>query len=83
MDVVVVGLRRGRRARPPSAGLALAVYAGGSLVAGLVYGVARLPGTLAARFVGTRGLLRRWPPRLLLAGRLAGRCSCRPRSSPG
>jgi predicted MFS family arabinose efflux permease len=28
------------------------VYAGGSLVAGLVYGVVALPGSLAARFVG-------------------------------
>ena len=34
------------------AGVALAVYAGGSLVAGLVYGVVRPPGTMAARFVG-------------------------------
>jgi predicted MFS family arabinose efflux permease len=34
------------------AGVALSVYAGGSLVAGLAYGVIRLPGTLAARFVG-------------------------------
>jgi predicted MFS family arabinose efflux permease len=32
--------------------VALAAYAGGSLVAGLVYGLARLPGTLGARFVG-------------------------------
>ena len=31
----------------------------GSLVAGLVYGVVRLPGTLAARYVGLRGVLRR------------------------
>jgi MFS family permease len=35
------------------AGLALAVYAFGSLVAGLAYGVARLPGTLTARFLVT------------------------------
>jgi predicted MFS family arabinose efflux permease len=28
------------------------VYAGGSLVAGLVYGVVTLPGSLAARYVG-------------------------------
>ncbi len=51
MDVVVVAFAEHEGA-PPFAGLALAVYAGGSLVAGLVYGVLRLPGTLAARFVG-------------------------------
>ena len=31
--------------------MALAAYAGGSLVAGLVYGVVRLPGTLVSRYV--------------------------------
>jgi MFS family permease len=51
MDVVVVAYAEAEGA-PAMAGLALAVYAGGSLVAGLVYGVARLPGSLAARFVG-------------------------------
>jgi predicted MFS family arabinose efflux permease len=51
MDVVVVGFAREEGA-PAMAGLVLAAYAAGSLVAGLVYGVARLPGTLAARFVG-------------------------------
>jgi predicted MFS family arabinose efflux permease len=51
MDVVVVAFAEAEGA-PPMAGVALAVYAGGSLVAGLVYGVVRLPGTLAARFVG-------------------------------
>ena len=51
MDVVVVAYAEAEGA-PAMAGLALAVYAGGSLVAGLVYGVIRLPGTLAARFVG-------------------------------
>jgi predicted MFS family arabinose efflux permease len=50
MDVVVVGFATAQGA-PPMAGLSLAVYAFGSLVAGLVYGVARLPGTLTARFV--------------------------------
>ena len=51
MDVVVVAYAEAEGA-PAMAGVALAVYAGGSLVAGLVYGVVRLPGTLAARFVG-------------------------------
>jgi len=51
MDVVVVAYAEAEGA-PATAGLALAVYAGGSLVAGLVYGVVRLPGGLAARFVG-------------------------------
>jgi predicted MFS family arabinose efflux permease len=51
MDVVVVGFAR-QEGAPAMAGLVLAAYAGGSLVAGLVYGVARLPGSLAARFVG-------------------------------
>lgn len=50
MDVVVVGFATAEGA-PPMAGLALAVYAFGSLVAGLVYGVARVPGTLTARFL--------------------------------
>lgn len=52
MDVVVVGFAEAEGA-PAFAGLALAVYAGGSLVAGLVYGVVRVPGTLTSRFVGT------------------------------
>ena len=52
MDVVVVGFTAAEGA-PAFAGLALAVYAGGSLVAGLVYGVARIPGTLTSRFLGT------------------------------
>jgi MFS family permease len=52
MDVVVVGFADEQGA-PALAGLALAVYAFGSLVAGLLYGVARLPGTLAARFLVT------------------------------
>jgi predicted MFS family arabinose efflux permease len=52
VDVVVVGFAAAEGA-PALAGLALAVYAGGSLVAGLVYGVLRLPGTLATRFLAT------------------------------
>jgi MFS family permease len=52
MDVVVVGFAD-EEGVPALAGLALAVYAGGSLLAGLVYGVVRLPGTLTTRFVAT------------------------------
>lgn len=50
MDVVVVGFAQAEGA-PAFAGVALACYAGGSLVAGLVYGVVRPPGSLARRFV--------------------------------
>src|SRR4051794_2546401 len=52
IDVVVVGFAEGEGA-PALSGAALAFFAGGSLVAGLVYGLARLPGTLSSRFVGT------------------------------
>jgi MFS family permease len=52
IDVVVVGFAEEEGA-PALSGLALAVFAFGSLLAGLVYGLAKLPGTLAARFVGT------------------------------
>jgi predicted MFS family arabinose efflux permease len=52
IDVVVVGFAQSEGA-PAMSGAALAFFAGGSLVAGLVYGLARLPGTLSARFVGT------------------------------
>jgi MFS family permease len=52
IDVVVVGFAEAEGA-PAVSGLVLAVFAAGSLVAGLVYGLARLPGSLAARFVGT------------------------------
>jgi MFS family permease len=51
MDVVVVGFADAE-GRPAAAGIALSAYAGGSLLAGLVYGVARLPGTLVTRFLG-------------------------------
>lgn len=51
MDVVVVAYAEAEGA-PALAGVALAVYAAGSLVAGLAYGVVRLPGSLAARYVG-------------------------------
>jgi predicted MFS family arabinose efflux permease len=52
MDVVVVGFAEAE-GRPVAAGIALSAYAGGSLVAGLAYGVARLPGTLVTRFVAS------------------------------
>jgi MFS family permease len=51
IDVVVVAFARAEGAAS-LAGVALSCYAGGSLVAGLVYGLLRLPGTLAGRFVG-------------------------------
>jgi hypothetical protein len=51
MDVVVVGFAQ-EAAASAMAGLALAVFAFGSLIAGLVYGLARLPGSLAARYIG-------------------------------
>jgi MFS family permease len=49
VEVVVVGFAQAEGQRAV-AGLALAAYAGGSLVAGLVYGLLRLPGSLEARF---------------------------------
>ncbi|SFF25480.1 Predicted arabinose efflux permease, MFS family [Blastococcus tunisiensis] len=52
IDVVVIGFAE-EQGKPALAGAVLAVFAAGSLVAGLAYGLARLPGTLAARFVGT------------------------------
>jgi MFS family permease len=51
MDVVVVAFAEHEGA-PPFAGLALAVYAFGSLVAGLVYGVLRFRASLAVRYLG-------------------------------
>ncbi len=51
MDVVVVGFAQAEGV-PLLAGVALAAYAGGSLVSGLAYGVVRLPGSLVAKFVG-------------------------------
>jgi predicted MFS family arabinose efflux permease len=52
IDVVVIGFAEAEGS-PALSGAALAVFAGGSLLAGLVYGLARLPGTLAARFLGS------------------------------
>jgi MFS family permease len=66
MDVVVVAFAE-REGAPALAGLALAVYAAGSLVAGLVYGVLRFPGTLAARFVACAVLFGLAAQALLLA----------------
>lgn len=50
MDVVVVGFAEAQ-GQPAAAGGVLAVYAAGSLVAGLVFGVLPLPGALPTRFV--------------------------------
>jgi len=50
VDVVVVGFAD-EEGRAAAAGIALSAFAGGSLVAGLVYGVVRLPGTLVTRFL--------------------------------
>jgi MFS family permease len=52
LDVVVVGFAEAEGS-PALSGLALAVFALGSMLAGLAYGLARLPGTLVARFVCT------------------------------
>ncbi|GAB4081040.1 MFS transporter [Modestobacter muralis] len=52
VDVVVVGFAE-EQGSPATAGVALSAYAGGSLVAGLVYGIATLPGSLVTRFLGT------------------------------
>jgi len=80
IDVVVIGFAEEEGAKALS-GLALAVFAGGSLVAGLVYGLARPARSLAARFVGTAvafGLAAQllWTvsslPLLVLCGFLAG-----------
>ena len=52
VDVVVVGFAE-EQGSPVTAGVALSAYAAGSLVAGLAYGIARLPGSLVSRFLGT------------------------------
>lgn len=80
IDVVVIGFADAEGAEALS-GAALAVFAGGSLVAGLAYGLARPARSLAARFVGTAvafGLAAQllWivgsMPVLVLCGFLAG-----------
>ena len=70
MDVVVVGFAD-EQDRPTAAGIALAAYAAGSLVAGLVYGLLRLPGSLAARFVACALLFAVAAQALHLVGSLA------------
>jgi predicted MFS family arabinose efflux permease len=70
MDVVVVAFAQAAGA-PAMAGVALATYAGGSLVAGLAYGVLRLPGSLAARYVGCVVLFGVVAQGLLAVGSLA------------
>ncbi len=70
MDVVVVGFA-GDEGAPAAAGVALAVYAAGSLVAGLVFGVLRLPGTLATRFLACALLFALAAQALLAVGSLA------------
>jgi MFS family permease len=69
MDVVVVAFAAEQGA-PALAGMALAVYASGSLVAGLVYGLVRLPGTLAARYVACAVVFGLAAQLLLLVGSL-------------
>ncbi|WP_448615064.1 MFS transporter [Modestobacter sp. URMC 112] len=69
MDVVVVGFAEDEGA-PAAAGIALAVYAAGSLLAGLLYGVLRLPGTLVARFLVCAALFGAAAQALLLVGSL-------------
>jgi hypothetical protein len=69
MDVVVVAFAREQGA-PAVAGGALAAYAAGSLVAGLVYGLARLPGTLATRFLACSVAFAAAAQLLLAAGSL-------------
>lgn len=69
MDVVVVGFAQDEGA-PVMAGVALAAYAGGSLVSGLFYGVVRLPGSLTARFVACAVFFGLVAQGLLLVGSL-------------
>jgi MFS family permease len=70
VDVVVVGFAEAE-GQPAVAGVALAVYSAGSLVAGLAYGVMRLPGTLAARFLACAVLFGVAAQVLLAVGSLA------------
>jgi MFS family permease len=69
MDVVVVGFAE-QEGSPAAAGVALSAYAGGSLVAGLVYGIARLPGSLVTRFLGATLVFAAAAQALLLVGSL-------------
>jgi MFS family permease len=69
MDVVVVGFA-GAEGQPAVAGVALACYAAGSLVAGLVFGVLRLPGTMVSRFLACGVLFAVAAQTLLVVGSL-------------
>jgi MFS family permease len=69
MDVVVVGFAD-EEGRAAAAGVALSAYAGGSLVAGLAYGIARLPGSLVSRFLGATLLFAAAAQALHLVGSL-------------
>jgi predicted MFS family arabinose efflux permease len=71
MDVVVVAFAEAE-GTPAFAGLALAVYAGGSLVAGLVYGVLRLRASLAVRYLACAVFFGVAAQVLLLVGSLPG-----------
>ncbi len=80
IDVVVIGFADAEGAKALS-GVVLAVFAGGSLVAGLAYGLARPARSLAARFVATAVAIALaaqllWTvgslPALVLCGFLAG-----------
>lgn len=70
IDVVVVAFAEDEGS-PTAAGLVLALFAAGSLLAGLVYGLLRLPGTLAARFVVCSVLFGVAAQLLFLVGSLA------------
>ena len=69
MDVVVVGFAEAQGSSV-TAGVALSAYAAGSLVAGLVYGVLRLPFSLVTRFLVTSALFALVAQALLLVGSL-------------
>ena len=70
MDVVVVGFAE-EQGSSATAGVALSAYAAGSLVAGLVYGIARLPGSLVTRFLATALLFAAVAQALHLVGSLS------------
>ncbi|WP_231486771.1 MFS transporter [Candidatus Blastococcus massiliensis] len=75
IDVVVIGFADAEGAKALS-GLVLAVFAGGSLIAGLVYGLVRPPGTLAARFVVTAVVIALAAQLLWTVGSLASLVVC-------
>ncbi|MBB3677491.1 MFS family permease [Modestobacter versicolor] len=69
VDVVVVGFAEDEGA-PAAAGIALSAYAAGSLLAGLAYGIVKLPGTLVTRFLGAALLFAAAAQTLHLVGSL-------------